>query len=163
MAATKPFQLLDASDITGLKVSVYANSFLQQSLEPNDTFAVTGLGSALAVTVGSQVWLEVDFTAYAVTAAAIGSGASGWTGFPVPFVYTGDDPDQVLTKTFLLIGYLAAVSSTVDGTVITGGPAEAPVTAKIVQCVAQDLLLQNVVFNGLPAVFPFPHHAPFLP
>jgi hypothetical protein len=34
------------------------------------------------------------------------------------------------------------------------------VTAKIIQCVSQDVLLQNVVFNGLPAVFPFPHHAP---
>jgi hypothetical protein len=34
------------------------------------------------------------------------------------------------------------------------------VTAKIIQCVSSDLLLQNVVFNGLPAVFPFPHHAP---
>jgi hypothetical protein len=60
----------------------------------------------------------------------------------------------------LLIGYLAAATSTLDGTVISGGPADAPVTAKIIQCVSQDVLLQNVVFNGLPAVFPFPHHAP---
>jgi hypothetical protein len=66
----------------------------------------------------------------------------------------------MLTSTFLLIGYLAAASSPLDGTVITGGPADAPVSAKIIQCVSQDVLLQNVVFNGLPAVFPFPHHAP---
>jgi len=44
--------------------------------------------------------------------------------------------------------------------VITGGPANATVSAKVIQCVSQDVLLQNVVFNGLPAVFPFPNHAP---
>jgi hypothetical protein len=156
----KPYQLLDASDATGLKVTLNANSFLQQSLTPNDTFPVTGLGAAFAVEVGTQVWLEIDFSDYAVTAAEISSGMGGWSGFPVPFVYTGDYPDQELTTAFLLIGYLAAATSALDGTVITGGPADAPVTARIIQCVAQDLLLQNVVFNGLPAVFPFPHHAP---
>jgi hypothetical protein len=156
----KPFQLLDASDVTGLKVILNANSFLQQSLTPNDTFAITGLGAAIAVEVGTQIWLEIDFSSYAVTAAAIGSGTSGWSGFPAPFVYSGTAPNQTLTTAFLLIGYLAAATSALDGTVITGGPADAPVSAKIIQCVSQDVLLQNVVFNGLPAVFPFPHHAP---
>ena len=47
-----------------------------------------------------------------------------------------------------------------DGTVISGGSGDSPVSGKIIQCVSQDVLLQNVVFNGLPAVFPFPHHAP---
>jgi hypothetical protein len=159
-AVNKPFQLLDVSDVTGLKISVNTNSFLQQSLTPNDTVAITGLGTAMAVDVGMQIWLEVDFSDYAVTAASIGSGDGGWSGFPAPFVYSGTAPDQVLTTTYLLIGYLAAVNSALDGMVITGGPADAPVSAKIVQCVAQDVLLQNVVFNGLPAVFPFPHHAP---
>ena len=137
------------------------NSLLQQSLTPNDTFAITGLGSALAVDVGTQVWLELDFTTYAVTAATIAAGSGGWSGFPDPFVYTGTAPDQVLTKTYLLIGYLVAATSDLNGTVITGGDPAAPVSAKIIQCVTQDVLLQNVVFNGLPAVFPFPHHAPF--
>jgi hypothetical protein len=159
-AVNKPFQIFDASDVTGLKVTLSANSFLQQSLTPNDTFAITGLGTAMAVTVGTQIWLEIDFSDYAVTAAAIYSGAGGWSGFPAPFVYTGTAPDQELTTTFLLIGYLAAAGSALDGTVITGGPDDAPVSAKIIQCVSQDVLLQNVVFNGLPAVFPFPHHAP---
>ena len=159
-AVNKPFQLLDASDTTGLKVSVYANSFLQKSLQPNDTFAITGLGTAMAVSVGTQIWLEIDFSDYAVTAALIAAGSGGWSGFPNPFVYTGTAPNQVLTTTYLLIGYLAATSSSLDGTVITGGPSSAPVSAKVIQCVSQDVLLQNVVFNGLPAVFPFPHHAP---
>jgi len=158
----KPFQLLDASDATGLKVTPNANSFLQQSLTPNDTVAITGLGTAIAVSVGTQIWLEIDFTDYAVTSAEIASGSGGWSGFPAPFVYTGTYPDQTLTTAFLLIGYLAAADSALDGTVITGGPADAPVSAKIIQCVSQDVLLQNVVFNGLPAVFPFPHHAPFI-
>jgi len=156
----KPFELLDASDTTGLKVTINANSFLQQSLTPNDTVAITGLATAISVEVGTQIWLEIDFSDYAVTAAEIGSGTSGWSGFPAPFVYTGTAPDQELTTAFLLIGYLVATTSTLDGTVITGGPTDAPVTAKIIQCVSQDVLLQNVVFNGLPAVFPFPHHAP---
>ena len=156
----RPFEISDASDATGLKVTINANSFLQQSLTPNDTVAITGLGAAIAVDVGMQIWLELDFSAYTVTAAAINSGDGGWGGFPAPFVYTGDAPDQTLTTTFLLIGYLAAATSTLDGTVITGGPVDAPVSAKIIQCVSQDLLLQNVVFNGLPAVFPFPHHTP---
>ena len=160
VAMRRPFELLDASDTTGLKVTVNANSFLQKTLTPNDTYAITGLGSAITVTVGTQVWLEIDFSSYAVTAATIASGSSGWSGFPAPFTYTGTAPDQTLTKTFLLIGYLAAASSTLDGTVISGGPSDAPVSAKIIQCVSQDVLLQNVVFNGLPAVFPFPHHAP---
>jgi hypothetical protein len=158
--SNKPFQLLDASDATGLKVTVNSNSFLQKSLTPNDTFAVAGLGAALAVSVGTQIWLEIDFSMYTVTSAAINTGAGGWSGFPNPFVYTGTAPNQVLSKTYLLIGYLVAASSALDGTVITGGPTSAPVSAKIIQCVSQDLLLQNVVFNGLPAVFPFPHHAP---
>ena len=157
---SKPFQIFDASDVSGLKVTINANSFLQQSLTPNDTVAVTGLGAPISVAVGTQIWLELDFTDYTVTAAAIGSGDGGWSGFPAPFVYSGTAPDQELTTTFLLIGYLAAADSTLDGTVITGGPPDAPVTAKIIQCVTQDVLLQNVVFNGLPAVFPFPHHAP---
>jgi hypothetical protein len=156
----KPFALLDASDSSGLKVTVNANSFLQQSLTPNDTFAITGLGTAMAVAVGTQIWLEIDFSDYTVTAAAIDSGSGGWSGFPAPFVYTGTAPDQTLTTTFLLIGYVAAATSALDGTVITGGPVDAPVTGKIIQCVSQNVVLQNVVFNGLPAVFPFPHHAP---
>lgn len=156
----KPYELLDASDSSGLKVVVNTNSFLQKSLTPNDTFAITGLGTAIAVSVGVQIWLEVDFTTFAVTAAAIHSGSGGWSGFPNPFVYTGTAPNQTLTKTFLLVGYLTASSSTLDGTVITGGPSGAPVSAKIIQCVSQDVLLQNVVFAGLPAVFPFPHHSP---
>jgi hypothetical protein len=156
----KPFEILDASDVTGLKVTLNVNSFLQQSLTPNDTFAITGLGTAISVGVGTQIWLEIDFTDYAVTAASIGSGTGGWSGFPAPFVYSGTAPDQVLTTAFLLIGYLVATTSALDGTVITGGPTDAPVSAKIIQCVSQDVLLQNVVFNGLPAVFPFPHHAP---
>jgi len=82
-ASNTPFELLDASDATGLKVMVNANSFLQKSLTPNDTFAITGLGAVMAVVVGSQIWLEVDFSDYAVTAAAIGSGTSGWSGFPI--------------------------------------------------------------------------------
>jgi len=159
-AMNKPFQIMDASDTTGLKVTLNANSFLQQSLTPNDTVAITGLGTAMAVSVGTQIWLEIDFSDYTVTAAEIGSGVGGWSGFPAPFVYSGDPPDQELTTTFLLIGYFVASDSALDGTVITGGPADAPVSAKIIQCVSQDVLLQNVVFNGLPAVFPFPHHAP---
>ena len=158
----KPFELLDASDVSGLKVTVNVNSFLQQSLTVNDTVAITGLGTAIAVSVGTQIWLEVDFSDYAVTAASIGSGSGGWSGFPDPFVYTGTDPDQVLTTTYLLLGYLAAATSALDGTVITGGPSDAPVSAKIVQCVSANVLLQNVVFNGLPAVFPFPHHGPLV-
>jgi hypothetical protein len=160
LAMNKPFQLLDSSDATGLKVTVNSNSFLQKSLTPNDTYAITGLGTALAVSVGTQIWLEIDFSTYTVTAAAINTGSGGWSGFPNPFVYTGTDPNQTLTKTYLLVGYLAAASSTLDGTVITGGPTSSPVSAKIIQCVSQNLLLQNVVFDGLPAVFPFPHHAP---
>ena len=156
----KPFELIDASDTSGLKVTVNANSFMQQSLTPNDTVAITGLGTAIAVDVGTQVWLELDFEELAVSAASIGSGDGGWSGFPAPFVYKGDYPDQVLTTAYALIGYIVAGTSTLDGTVITGGPTYAPVSAKIIQCVSQDLLLQNVVFNGLPAVFPFPYHAP---
>ena len=56
----------------------------------------------------------------------------------------------------------AAASSGLDGTVISGGPADAPVTAKIIQCVSQDLLLRSGCFNGQTAIFPFPHHAPFI-
>jgi len=156
----KPFELLDASDVTGLKVVVNANSFLLKSLTPNDTFAITGLGTALAVSVGTKVWLEIDFSTYAITAAGINTGSGGWSGFPNPFVYTGTTPNQTLTKTYLLIGYLVAASSTLDGTTIMGGPTGSLVSAKIIQCVSQNLLLQNVVFNGLPAVFPFPHHSP---
>jgi hypothetical protein len=158
----RPFEILDLSDATGLKVQVNANSFLQQSLTPNDTFAITGLATPMTAVVGTQIWLEIDFDpdSAEVTAATIGSGPSGWSGFPAPFVYTGTYPDQVLTTTFLLIGYIAAADSPLDGTVIKGGPADAPVSGKIIQCVAADVLLQNVVFNGLPAVFPFPHHAP---
>jgi hypothetical protein len=157
----KPFQLLDMSDVSGLKVMVNANSFLQQSLTPNDLFAITGLGTAFAVAVGTQIWLEIDFTNYAVTAAAIASGTSGWSGFPNPFIYTGTAPNQSLTKTFLLIGYLTAANSSLDGMVIAGGPTSAPVSAKIIQCVSHDVVLRNGCFNGLPAVFPFPHHAPY--
>jgi hypothetical protein len=156
----RPFEIADASDATGLRVTINANSFLQQSLTPTDTVAITGLGAAIAVDVGAMIWLEIDFSDYAVTAAAIGSGDGGWSGFPAPFVYTGDAPDQTLTTAYLLIGYIAAATSALDGKVIVGGPSDAPVTGKIIQCVTQDLLLQNVVFNGLPAVFPFPHHAP---
>jgi hypothetical protein len=158
----RPFEILDASDATGLQVHVNANSFLQQSLTPNDLFAVNGLGTVMAVSVGVQVWLEIDFDpdSASVTAATIASGTGGWSGFPAPFVYTGTYPDQELTTTFLLIGYIAAADSPLDGTVINGGPPDAPVSGKIIQCVSMDVLLQNVVFNGLPAVFPFPHHAP---
>ena len=158
----KPFQLLDASDTSGLKVMVNANSFLQQSLTPNDLFAIMGLGAAIGVTVGTQVWLEIDFTSYAVTAATIASGSSGWSSFPNPFIYTGTAPNQSLVSAFLLIGYVVAENSSLDGTVITGGPVDAPVSAKIIQCVSQDVLLRNGCFNGLPAVFPFPHHAPYV-
>ncbi|MEI9999378.1 MAG: hypothetical protein WDO13_09520 [Verrucomicrobiota bacterium] len=161
-AANRPFQILDASDATGLKVQINPNSFLQQSLTPNDLVAITGLGSPFAVAAGTVIWLEVDFDpdTAAVTAAAIGSGSGGWSGFPTPFVYTGSFPNQELTTSYLLVGYLAAASSPLDGTVINGGPPDAPVSAKIIQCVAQDVLLQNVVFNGLPAVYGFPFHAP---
>ena len=107
-----------------------ANSFLQQSLTPNDTFAITGLGAAIAVSVGTQIWLEVDFTDYAVTRRRSVRATGGWSGFPAPFVYTGTAPDQVLTTAFLLIGYVAAASSTLDGTVISGGPADAPVSGE---------------------------------
>lgn len=155
-----PFQLLDASDASGLKVSVNANSFLLKSLTTNDTFPISGLGSAIDVSVGTQVWLEIDFDTYAPTAAEIQSGSGGWSGFPDPFVYTGTDPDQELTTVYLLVGYLVEANSTLDGTVITGGSSDSPVSAKIIQCVSQNLLLQNVVFEGLPAVYPFPHHAP---
>jgi hypothetical protein len=135
---------------------------MQQSLTPNDLFSITGLNAAIAVSVGTQIWLEVDFDpdSMAVTTALIGSGTSGWPGFPAPFVYSGTYPNQELTTTYLLIGYIAAHDSPLDGTVISGGPPSAPVTAKIIQCVSSDVLLQNVVFNGLPAIFPFPHHAP---
>ena len=51
--------------------------------------------------VGTQVWLEIDFSDYAVTAAEIASGVGGWSGFPAPFVYSGTAPDQELTTTFL--------------------------------------------------------------
>ncbi len=158
----KPFELLDASDMTGLKVIVNADSFLQQSLTPNDLFAITGLGTAITVVEGTQIWLEIDFTSYAVTSATIASGTSGWSGFPNPFTYTGTAPNQVLASTFLLIGYFAAADSPLDGTVITGGPADSLVSAKIIQCVSQDVVLRNGCFNGLPAVFPFPHHAPYV-
>jgi len=163
-ALNRPFQLIDASNATGLQVQVNGNSFLQQSLTPNDLFSITGLATVMAAPVGTQVWLEVDFDpdTASVSAASIGSGASGWSGFPTPFVYAGDYPDQELTTAFLLIGYIAAADSPLDGTVINGGPPEAPVSGKIIQCVTADVLLQNVVFNGLPAVFPFPHHAPYV-
>jgi hypothetical protein len=160
--ANTPFELLDASDTTGLKVMVNANSFLLNSLEPNDTQTITGLGTAMAVEVGTQIWLEVDFSGYAASAASIGSGTSGWSGYPIPFAFSGSPPDSSLTSAFLLVGYLAAATSTLDGTVITGGPADAPVSAKIIQCVWQDLLLRNGAYNGQAVVFPFPHCAPMV-
>jgi hypothetical protein len=156
----KPFELIDVSDVSGLKVMVNANSFLLKSLTPTDTFAITGLGAAIGVAAGTQVWLEIDFAGNAPTAAAIAAGTGGWSGFPAPFAYSGTSPNQVLTSAFLLIGYLVAATSPLDGTVITGGPTSAPVTAKIVQCVTQDLLLRNGCFNGLAGIFPFGHHAP---
>jgi hypothetical protein len=139
-----------------------ANSFLQQSLTPNDLFAVTGLNAPLPVAVGTQVWLEIDFQfdGATIATAAIASG-SGWSGFPTPFTYTGSAPYQVLASTFLLIGYLVAASSPLDGTTISGGPSTAPVTAKIIQCVTQNLLLRAGAFNGLPMLFPFPNHGPY--
>jgi hypothetical protein len=158
--ANRPFQLLNGSDSSGLKVSVNANSYLLKSLTANDTFAVTGLGTSIAVSVGTQVWLEIDFTSNVPTTAAIESGTGGWSGFPAPFAYTGTSPNQVLTSAYLLIGYIVATSSTLDGTTITGGPSSAPTMAKIVQCVTQDLLLRNGCFNGQAGIFPFPHHAP---
>jgi hypothetical protein len=159
----QPFQLLDASDTSGLKVKVNPNSFLLQSLTPNDLFAITGLNAVIGVSVGTQVWLEIDFSSdgATVSGASIGSGTSGWSGFPTPFVYTGTSPNQTLTTTFLLIGYVDAASSTHDGITISGGPASAPVTAKIIQCVTQNLLLRAGVFDGQAMSFPFPHHAPF--
>jgi hypothetical protein len=162
-ALNRPFQLLDASNASGLRVQVNPNSFLQQSLTPNDLFAVSGLATVMAVAVGALVWLEIDFDpdSGSVTAATINSGAGGWSGFPAPFAYAGTYPNQELTTTFLLIGYIAAADSALDGTVINGGPADAPASGKIIQCVTTDLLLQNVVFNGLPAVFPFTSHGPY--
>jgi hypothetical protein len=160
VGANTPFELLDASDVTGLKVMVNVNSFLLNSLTPNDTQSITGLGTAMAVEVGTQIWLEVDFSGYTASAAAIGSGTSGWSGFPSPFAFSGSPPSSVLLSAFLLVGYLAAATSTLDGTVITGGPASAPVSAKIIQCVWQDLLLRNGAYNGQAVVFPFPHCAP---
>jgi len=158
----KPFQLIDASDASGLKVTVNANSFLLKSLTANDTFAISGLGGTIAAAPGTQVWLEIDFTSNAPTAAAISSGTSGWSGFPAPFAYSGAPPNLTLVSAFLLIGYIVAASSTLDGVVITGGPPSSPATAKIIQCVTQDLLLRNGCFNGQAGIFPFPHHAPFI-
>jgi hypothetical protein len=161
--ANVPFQLLDASDATGLKVKVNPNSFLLKSFLANDTFAIAGLNTPLAVSVGTQVWLELDFASDGATlsTASIQSGASGWSGFPTPFTYSGTSPNQVLTTTFLLIGYIAAAGSRLDGTTISGGPPTAPVTGKIIQCVTQNVLLRAGVFNGLAMLFPFPHHGPF--
>jgi hypothetical protein len=159
----QPFQLLNISDTSGLKVQVNVNSFLQQSLTPNDLFTVSGLNAPLGVSVGTQVWLEIDFQSDGATisTAAIGTGSGGWSGFPMPFTYTGDVPDQVLASTFVLIGYLVAVSSPLDGMTISGGPPTSPVSAKIVQCVTQNLLLRAGAFNGLPMLFPFPNHGPY--
>ena len=161
-AVNQPFQLLNLSDTTGLKVQVNPNSFLLQSLTPNDLFAITGLGALLGAAPGMMVWLEVDFESDGATAssAGISSGTGGWSGFPTPFTYTGTSPNQVLASAFVLIGYVVATSSALDGVIITGGPPEAPVTAKIVQCVTQHLLLRAGVFNGQAMIFPFPHHGP---
>jgi hypothetical protein len=41
-AVPRPFEISNASDGTGLKVTIQSNSFLQQSLTPNDTVAITG-------------------------------------------------------------------------------------------------------------------------
>jgi hypothetical protein len=162
VAVNRPFQLLNASDASGLKVMVNANSFLQRSLTPNDLFPITGLGAPMAVSVGTMVWLEIDFDPTGTTpmAAAIASGTGGWANFPLPCAFTGTGASQVLASAFVLLGYIAAAGSTLDGSVITGGPATAPVTAKVVQCVWADLLLQNVVYDGMPAIYAFPHHAP---
>lgn len=155
-----PFELLNVSDTTGLKVEVNPNSKLQQSLTPNDTLTVTGVGTPIAVSVGTLIWLEVDFDAtLAVTGVSIQSG-SGWSGFPNPFLFTsGAAP---LQSAFLLIGYLAAATSPLDGTVISGGPSSSPVTAKIIQCVSGPLLLRSGAANGYAVVYPFPNPAPYL-
>jgi hypothetical protein len=159
----QPFQLLNLSDASGLKVKVNVTSFLQQSLTPNDLFSITGLDSAISVSPGTMIWLEIDFASdgATVTAASIGNGSDGWSGFPTPFTFTGSSPDQVLASTFLLIGYIAAASSALDGTAISGGSSDAPVSGKIVQCVTQPLLLRAGVFNGVAMVYPFPHHGPY--
>ena len=159
----QPFQLLNLSDATGLKVKVNVNSFLQQSLTPNDLFTITGLDTPISVSPGTMVWLEVDFATdgATVSAASIGNGSSGWAAYPTPFTFTGTSPNQVLASAFVLIGYIAASTSTLDGTAISGGPSGAPVTAKIIQCVTQPLLLRAGVFNGVAMVFPFPHHGPY--
>ena len=161
-SAPFPFELMNVSAPSGLKVKVNANSFLQQSLTPNDLVAITGLDAAISVSNGTLIWLEVDFDSdgATVTAASIGNGSGGWSGFPTPFAYTGDSPTQVLASAFVLIGYVVAANSTLDGTTISGGPNSAPVTAKVVQCVTQHLLLRAGVFNGQAMIFPFPNHGP---
>ena len=161
-AAPFPFELIDASDASGLKVKVNVNSFLLQSLVLNDLVPITGLDSPVTASEGTMIWLEVDFASdgTTVTTASIGNGSSGWVGFPAPFTYTGDSPDQVLAAAFVLIGYIAAANSTLDGTTIQGGPAASPVSAKVIQCVTQPLLLRAGVFNGQAMIFPFPHHGP---
>jgi SpoU rRNA methylase family enzyme len=157
-----PYALIDGSTSAGLSLSVNVNSFLLQSLTPNDLFSITGLGTPIAASAGMMVWLEVDFASdgATVSTASIGSGSGGWTGFPMPFAYTGESPNQVLASAFVLIGYIAAAGSPLDGRTISGGTGDSAATAKIIQCVTQHLLLRTGVFNGQAMIFPFPHHGP---
>jgi hypothetical protein len=157
----KPFQLIDASDNSGLKVKVNVNSYLQKSFSLNDLLAITGLNAAISVNVGTYVWLEIDLdNAYNPTTATINSGSGGWSGFPYPFTFTGIGPNELCTTHFVLIGYIVATSSALDGVTITGGSPSSPVTAKIVQCQTMNLLMQNCVSDGLPVVAAFPIGAP---
>jgi hypothetical protein len=151
------------ADVTDEELEAFFESEANAHWERRLSRAATEANALVTyAAVGLLVWLEVDFASdgATVTTASIGSGSGGWSGFPTPFAYTGDSPDQVLASAFVLIGYIVAASSTLDGTAISGGPGTSPTTAKVVQCVTQHLLLRAGVFNGQAMIFPFPHHGP---
>ena len=66
--ANEPFRDFGCVGRDGAEGDGEREFVLQQSLTPNDHVCDHGTGAAIAVDVGTQIWLEVDFQAdYAVT------------------------------------------------------------------------------------------------
>lgn len=146
-----PFQILDASDSDGPKVTVHLDSWLMKSRRANDVVTITGLDSAFSVSVGDFIWIQIGVVAGDVTgSASIHHGSSPWGTYPDPYDTVGSSQGAA----FRLIGYVQIYPG--DGSEIAGLPSHFPdrlrilytlddeeAVMQIVQCLSTNLIVSQ--------------------
>ena len=142
---------------TGGATVAVRSGYVGTTMDADSAFSITNIDTPVTLSSNSLIFLKGDVTALATTAITVTVGSS-WTGYPA-LIHLDSGPPITQDEYYVLIGYVGSLPSS---SYLNPG---FPITISgsqywVYQRLRNDLMEQNICFNGTPSIYPFAFQGP---